>query len=572
MVRETNPVAIGTTVVDLICEGHFAELEKLFAPRLSAVVSADTVRSGWAVALAGTGPVTSAGQPVTSPGPQEGLVLVVVPVTCQRGRLAVHLTVDGGGLLHGLRLAPPETTPWAPPPYAAVKRFTEQEISLGSGPLTVPGTLTSPRGRTHRPGVVLLSGGGPFDRDETHGANKPLKDLAWGLASRGVAVLRFDKVTFTHATASEDPKFTMTDEYVPHATAAVRLLQQQPGVDPARVFVLGHSMGGKVAPRVAAAAPSVAGLVLLAADAQPMQHAAVRVVRYLARLDPGPDADAAVTAAARQAAVVDGPGLTAATPASDLPFGYPAAYWLDQRRYDPVQAAAALDKPMLILQGGRDYQVTVDDDLARWRTGLTNRPDVTIRVYDADNHLFFPGTNLSTPADYDPPQHVDQVVIDDIARWLAPRHGFLARLRSGRSQRRLPAALPRRPEMPGISREYVRISIALARNGVGKTTTLGFWSIGLDGCRRSDNWRRFMPGTFTKRKVVAALAVTTLLAVACESGGPGGGTGNAPPSASAAAAGTSHGDSAPCHDVAALRTSVSAQRLFNATKARCPQP
>ena len=73
--------------------------------------------------------------------------------------------------------------------------------------------------------MVLLSGGGPFDRDAAYGVNKPLKDLAWGLASRGIAVLRFDKVTFTHAAVTADPGFTMTDEYVPHAVAAVRLLQ-----------------------------------------------------------------------------------------------------------------------------------------------------------------------------------------------------------------------------------------------------------------------------------------------------------------------------------------------------------
>jgi dienelactone hydrolase len=314
------------------------------------------------------------------------------------------------------------------PRYADVKRFSEQAVVVGSGSLVVPGTLSLPRGRRQRPGVVLLSGGGPFDQDETYGANKPLKDVAWGLASRGVAVLRFDKVTFTHVTAAEEPGFTMTDEYVPHATAAVRMLQQQPGVDATRVFVLGHSMGGKVAPRVAAAEPSVAGLVLLAADAQPMQRAGVRVMRYLARLNPGPEADAAIAAAERQAALVDSHDLTMATPASQLPFGYSAAYWLDQRGYDPVQAATALDKPMLVLQGGRDYQVTVMDDLARWRTGLADRPDVTVRVYDADNHLFFPGANQSTPADYDPPQHVDQAVVDDIARWLAPRQGFMARL------------------------------------------------------------------------------------------------------------------------------------------------
>jgi pimeloyl-ACP methyl ester carboxylesterase len=187
------------------------------------------------------------------------------------------------------------------------------------------------------------------------------------------------------------------------------------------VFVLGHSLGGKTAPRVAAAEPSVAGLVLLAADANPMHRSAIRVARYLASVNPGPDMAEAVATITRQAARADSPDLSAATPAGDLPFGLPASFWLDEREYDPVTAAAALGKPMLILQGGRDYQVTAQDDLLRWREGLGHLADVTIRVHDADNHLFFPGTGKSTPADYVSPQHVDPAVIADIARWLAPR-------------------------------------------------------------------------------------------------------------------------------------------------------
>ncbi|GLW06960.1 hypothetical protein Misp01_20900 [Microtetraspora sp. NBRC 13810] len=228
------------------------------------------------------------------------------------------------------------------------------------------------------------------------------------------------EVTHTHAAqVAAISDFTMSDEYVPHAVAAIRLLQRRPAVDAGRVFVVGHSMGGKVAPRVAAAEPSVAGLVILAGDTQPMHRAAVRVVRHLASLDPG--AQAAVEAITRQAALVDSPQLSAETPAADLPFGFSGAYWLDLRGYDPVATAAALDKPMLILQGGRDYQVTVADDLAGWQAGLAHRTDVTIRVYDADDHLFFPGSGPSTPADYDKPQHVDAAVVTDIADWLARR-------------------------------------------------------------------------------------------------------------------------------------------------------
>jgi dienelactone hydrolase len=412
-------------------DGRFDEVEALFAPRLRAAVSAGTLGVAWTAEQAKLGPVTGIGMPVTKPG-EPGLVLVIVPVIFERGELSVHMAIDEDDMLHGLRIAP-AAGGWEPPSYATPKRFAEQDVTVGDGPLAVPGTLTLPRGRGTRPGVVLLAGGGPFDRDETSGPNKPLKDLAWGLATRGVAVLRFDKVTHVHGAVTSEPGYTMTQEYVRHAVAAVRLLRQQPGVDPERVFVLGHSMGGKAAPRIAAAEPSVAGLVLLAADANPMHRSAVRVARYLATVVPGPDGEDAVAALIKQAGLVDRPDLSAATPAGDLLFGLPASFWLDEREYDPIAAAAALGKPMLILQGGRDYQVTVQDDLALWREGLGRRADVTIRVYDADNHLFFPGTGKSTPADYAPPQHVDPAVVADIARWLAPRQGVLSLFKRGRN-------------------------------------------------------------------------------------------------------------------------------------------
>ena len=423
-----DTAAIALTVVEMARDGRFAEMEQLFAPMLRAVVSAETMRGFWEAEINKRGPVSTIGEPV-SEHMKEGLVRVRVPVICEHGELTVIMAIDSKGLLNGLRLAAPEgAASWTPPAYANPKKFDEHEITVGSGPLAVPGTLSLPHGRGPRPGVVLLPPMGAFDRDETSGLNKPLKDIAWGLASRGVAVLRFDMVTYAHSQQVATMRdFTMTDEYMPYAIAAFRILQQQPTVDPSRVFVLGHSMGGKVVPRVATAEPSIAGLVIMAGDTQPMQRSAVRVARYLAQLSPGSALEAAVETMERQAALVDSPDLSPSTPARDLPFGLSGAYWLDLRGYDPVATATALNKPMLILQGGRDYQVTVEDDLSRWKASLEHRPDVIIRVYDADNHFFFSGTGPSTPAEYDPAQHVDPAVVADIAEWLAPRQGMFAR-------------------------------------------------------------------------------------------------------------------------------------------------
>ena len=420
MEPRTDAAAVAVAVVEMIDQGRFPQIEAVFAPRLRAVVSADTLRTQWVAQTARIGPLSSIGRPVATSG-QEGLTRVTVPVTCERGALTVIMSVDGDGRLHGLRLAPAAGTPWQPPPYAAPRRFVDQQVVLDAEPLAVPGTLTLPRGRRRRPGVVLLAGGGPFDRDGTSGANKPLKDLAWGLATRGVAVVRFDKVGFAHSQVTGEPGFTMTREYVPHAVAAARLLRRQPTVDPARVFVVGHSMGGRVAPRVAAAEPSIAGMVILAGDTQPLHHSAVRVARHLAAAGPGSAPSAALEALVRQAALVDSPEFTAATPARELPFGWPASYWLDLLHDDPVATAASLDKPMLILQGGRDYQVTLADDLRRWEAGLAHRPDVSIHVLPADDHLFFPGEEPSTPAGYEPPQHVDPAVVALVAGWLTRR-------------------------------------------------------------------------------------------------------------------------------------------------------
>jgi fermentation-respiration switch protein FrsA (DUF1100 family) len=93
-------------------------------------------------------------------------------------------------------------------------------------------------------------------------------------------------------------------------------------------------------------------------------------------------------------------------------------YLLDLKSYDPVATAKKLTIPMLILQGERDFQTSMNDFNA-WKTGLAARKDVTFHSFPALNHLFITGEGKSTEAEYRKPGHVEPEVIEEIAKWVS---------------------------------------------------------------------------------------------------------------------------------------------------------
>jgi hypothetical protein len=103
--------------------------------------------------------------------------------------------------------------------------------------------------------------------------------------------------------------------------------------------------------------------------------------------------------------------------ASPAVLGAPATYWLDLKDYDPVPEAAKLTVPMLILQGGRDSQVSMKD-FELWKAGVGKRPGVVMKSYPSLNHLFVTGEGKSSPAEYAKPGHVAPEVIEDIAAFV----------------------------------------------------------------------------------------------------------------------------------------------------------
>jgi uncharacterized protein len=385
-------------VLELAAAGEFRRLRALFAPAQRRRISEAALQASWSEHVTRHGPIKSVIEEEQSPATHVSRLITA------GAELRLVVAMDDAGRLTNIQVTPVPIE-WAWPGYADPARFDEAEVEVGG----VGGTLTRPRAPGQHPAVVMLAGGGPFDRDMTMGNNRIGKDLAGGLATAGVASIRFDKPTDAR---------TPTEEYLPAARAAIDVLLSDPSIDLARIALLGHSMGGTMVPRIAREMPQVAGLILLAAQAQPMHEAAVRTFRYLASVEPSPGVAASLTAVTRQARRVARGRLTARTSPRLLPFGYPGEWWLDLKGYDPVVAARAQTLPVLVLQGGRDYQVTVADNLERWMLGLADRADVTFRTYPEDNHLFFVGTGPSRPAEYDPPQHVDPRVISDVAGWM----------------------------------------------------------------------------------------------------------------------------------------------------------
>ncbi len=359
----------------------------------------------------------------------QGYEVVLVSSQFARATLRVKWVFDTKGRVAGFFILPDETTvAWSPPDYAKPSSFHEQPVTVGAAPWQLPGALTIPNGAGPFPAVVLVAGSGPEDEDETIGPNKPFKDLAWGLASRNIAVLRYTKRTARYAKElqANDAGFTVNQETVDDARAAVALLARRPEIDSSRIFVLGHSLGAMMAPRIAEGDAQVAGLIILAGPTRPFGQVLVDQVRYIVGLQGTitPEAQKQIDAVEQSAREIESPSLAADTRLNVMGSMIPGSYFLDLRSYHPAEVAAHLKIPMLILRGERDYQVTTEDTDG-WKKALAGKANVSLTTYPGLYHLFMPstspGTGLGTPADYQKPGHVAPPVIDDIAAWILAR-------------------------------------------------------------------------------------------------------------------------------------------------------
>ena len=419
--QEFDPAQTARAAVERLVKGDFAAVVATFDEKVRALMPEQKLREVWALVASQAGALKEIGEArVSRKGEYQ---IVVLPGEFENTKADIQVVFNASGQISGFNIRPAAVpgSGFTDAPYVARDRFTERQLTVDAGGWPLAATLSMPNGKGPFAAVLLVHGSGPGDRDQSVGALKPFRDLAHGLASRGIAVLRYDKRTRVHAARMKELKtMTVALEVVDDAVAATELLGTMAGVDPKRVFVAGLSMGGMLAPRIAAASgDTLAGLIVLAGAATPLEQAILNQTRYLAMLDGSISAEEQKQIDAAEALVKQVQSVTATdAPVSVLGASVPASYFVDLRGYDPPAAAVKIQKPMLVLQGERDFQVTMED-FARWTAALGTRQDVTLKSYPGLNHLFVEGKGQSTPVEYNTPAHASEEVIRDIANWIS---------------------------------------------------------------------------------------------------------------------------------------------------------
>ena len=289
------------------------------------------------------------------------------------------------------------------------------------------GLLTLPDGIEGQvPAVVFVHGSGSSNMDEKIGKVTPFKDLAEGLAKHGVASIRYDKRSFSHGLKmlrDKNTLITVKEETIDDAIMATELLRQDSRIDCDNIFIIGHSMGGMLAPRIDAEGGNYRGLVLMAGTPRKLEEVMMEqteeAMSSMGKL---------VKALAKKQTQKFNNMFDGLYDLSDeeakkkkVGGGTTLYYFKEMGEHGVPDYLAALEKPMLIMQGEKDFQVKADKDFSAYQELLKGKQHVTFKLYENLNHAFVPsvyGKIAKAKQEYSIEQHIGENVTADIANWI----------------------------------------------------------------------------------------------------------------------------------------------------------
>lgn len=389
--------------------GDFTTVADGVASSSKAQLSESALREGWDSTTAKLGSFEGiSGTKFTDNG---STALIDISCDFANNGLLIRYTYNAKNEIAGLWLT---YVPKAVQPEST-DAYEEKAVTVGTQK-PLDGILTLPKNTKNPPVVLMIAGSGAQDMNETVGAsrNQPFADIAHGLAQQGIASLRYNKRTAQYPTEPTDPlALTIEYEVLDDAAAAADLLKNTGEIDPQRIYVLGHSLGGMLAPKIAQD-NGLAGLVCLAGSPRSL-------------LDIMLDQNEAAAAAGQitpqellQAKALIEKAKNAKQGDTAALLGGTGNYWYSLNQVDTPAIAASLSVPMFFAQGDADFQVSPQKDFAAWEDLFSGKANVQFKLYPGLGHLFTPAPQnaANTIADYDAPQTVDAQVISDIAAWI----------------------------------------------------------------------------------------------------------------------------------------------------------
>ena len=400
-------------IIDKLVNNKIEDFYSYFDENMKKQVSLADLQQVWAKHLGTYGAFDYYKTDITLTA-KDGYQIADVPCIFKNGSATLRLTLNTKGEISGFFITDNMAA------SNSMQLENDIEVTFGSEEYPISGSLTLPDGDGPFPAVILVHGSGPSDRNEQIGPNLPFMDLAEQLSAQGIAVLRYDKRTYLYANQlAQQTDVTVQDETIDDVVYALEYLKTVKSVNAEQIYIAGHSLGGYLMPRIAAQTPDAAGYIMLAAAARPLEDLILEQTEYILSLEKGLD-DASKEKLLKQTQDMV-TAIKALTPddsyAAEQLGGTPASYWLDLQNYDPIAEVQNSNKPFLVLQGGRDYQVTKTDyDL--WQSAFDQYSDVHFRFYDNLNHLFMSGTGKSIPDEYQQKNTVDTAVGNDIASFV----------------------------------------------------------------------------------------------------------------------------------------------------------